>query len=1046
MKDIGKSSLNNSWGMLQRLMFTVLFTVCAMTVSAQNKVTGTVVDANGEAIIGASVMVKGTSNGSITDFQGNYAISNVPAKGSLVISYVGYRTQTIALTGKSQIDVTLEEDKQQLDEVVVVGYGVQRKSDVTGALTRVGEKELNAKPVSNAFEALQGKAAGVDITTSERPGTVGSIKIRGTRSLDAGTGPLYVVDGVPLQAGGIESLNPRDIESIDILKDASSTAIYGSRGANGVVLVTTKRGQEGKMQLTYNGSFTFEKIVDKSPAMSASDYITWRRWAYYNQSPDKYTPGDQPTQEQDKTFFDGDPTALANVMKGWAGGSWDGSKVTDTDWTDFVTQTGVTQEHTLSARGGTKNLAGFVSFGYLKNKGTQKGQSYERFNLSASADVQGTPWFKTGGSFNASFSTQQYGYSVPYGTSTGAKELYSAAKSILRYTLPYDENGEIITQPGGSTTNTYSIIDEWNRSTDERKSFRVLGSFYAQIDFGKIFEPLQGLQWKTQFGPDFRFYRRGNFLDSSSISRAGGKNSASRSEERNFAWTLDNMLLYNKTFAEIHNIGVTLLQSASKSNTENSSMSEVGVTIPSFLWNNMGAIDITDAQYQASMGTGLSEYALSSYMARINYALMDRYLLTASARWDGASVLAEGNKWDFFPSMALGWRMEQEEFLKNVTWIDQLKLRLGVGVTGNSAVSPYGTLGVISSYWMPFSTGNSQIFVTNEPYYTSGSNRMPNKNLGWEKTTQWNLGVDFSFLKGRIGGTIDMYISNTKDLLLAMSVPSLSGYPSMMANIGQTKNKGIEVTLNTIPVMTRDFIWSSNLNFALQKDEIVELANGKEDDIANARFIGESIAVYYGIAADGLWQESDAAEMAKFNENGHKFSAGTVRPVDQNGDYKIDADDRVILGNINPRLTAGWTNSISWKGLELALELQGRFKYMVSTGGEGQLGMYQQREISYWTPSNTGADWQKPVYSQAGGDPYAGLLGFKDASFIKIRNLSLAYNFDKKLLKNAGISGLKVYAQGKNLGMLYSSLDFMDLDTGATFFNRGFTVGLQVEF
>ena len=1029
----------------RRLLLLCLMMVSSAMMMAQDRVTGKVVDASGDPVIGASVVVKGTSNGVVTDLNGNFSIAGVPQNAQLVISYVGCRTQTLAVNGRQSFNVSLEEDKQQLDEVVVVGYGVQRKSDVTGALTRVGEKELNLKPVNNAFEALQGKAAGVDITTSERPGEVGSIRIRGTRSISADQGPLYVVDGVPLQAGGIESINPRDIEAIDILKDASSTAIYGSRGANGVVLVTTKRGQEGKMQLSYNGSMTFEKIVDKSPAMNASDYITWRRWAYYNSAPDKYTPGDQPTMEQDKAFFAGDETALANVMKGWAGGTWDGSKVTDTDWTDFVTRTGVTQQHTLSARGGTKNLRGFVSFGYLNNKGTQMGQSFERYNFATSADIQATPWFKAGGSLNASYGVQKYGYSVAYGTSSGPRDLYGAAKALLRYTLPYDENGEIITQPGGSTTNTYSIIDEWNKSKDNREFFRVLGSFYAQVDFGKMWKPLDGIQYKMQFGPDLRYYRRGNFLDSSSISRAGGNNTASRSDARNFAWTLDNMLLYNKSFGE-HTVGLTLLQSASKVNRESSSMSEENVTIPSFLWNNMGAIDITDAQYKASMGTDLSENQLSSYMARVNYSYMDRYLLTASARWDGASVLAEGNKWDFFPSMALGWRMEQEEFLKNVGWIDQLKLRAGVGVTGNAAVSPYGTLGVISSYWMPFSTGNSQIFVTNEPYYTSGSNAMPNKNLGWEKTTQWNFGLDFSFLKGRIGGTLDIYTSKTKDLLLAMTVPSLSGYPSMMANIGQTKNKGVELTLNTIPVLTKDFMWQSNLNFAWQKDEIVELANGKEDDIANAWFIGESIAVFYGYDNDGLWQESDAAEMAKFNENGHKFSAGNVKPVDQNGDYKIDADDRVILGNVNPRLTAGWTNTFTWKGLELTLELMGRFKYMVNAGGEGQLGMYQQREISYWTPNNTGADWQKPIYNQSGGDPYSSLLGFKDASFVKIRNLSLGYNFDRALCKSIGINGAKVYIQGRNLGMLCSSIDFMDLDTGATYYNRGFTVGLNVEF
>ena len=1036
-------------GVPRRLLFLCLMMLCGSVAFAQKTVTGTVIDATGEAIIGASVKVLGgaTSAGTITDFDGNFTVQNVPENAKLEFSYVGYRTQTIAVAGKTQINVTLEEDRQLLDEVVVVGYGVQRKSDVTGALTRVGEKELNSRPVANAFEALQGKAAGVDITSGERPGSVGNIMIRGSRSITASGSPLYVVDGVPLQSGGIETLNPRDIESIDILKDASSTAIYGSRGANGVVLVTTKRGQEGKMQVSYSGSMTFEKIIDKSPAFSASDYITWRRWAYYNSNPNLYTPGDQPTYEQDQSFFGGDEWALANINKGWEGGKWDGSKVTDTDWTDFVTQTGLTQEHTLSARGGTKNVNGFVSFGYLNNKGTQKGQGYERYNFSVTADVQGTPWFKAGGSINASYGVQKYGYGRGMGqaSNSGPVDLYSAAKAILRYAVPYDDEGNLLLTPGGSTANTYTVIDEWNKMDDNRETFRALGSFYAQVDFGNIWKPLSGLQYKVQFGPDLRYYRLGRFVDSSSAILAGSNNRAVRNDRRDFSWTLDNMLLYNKAFGE-HNVGVTLLQSASAYNSETSSMSESAVPIPSFKWNNMGAIDITSSTYGASMGTGLSEQQLASYMARVNYSFMERYLLTASARWDGSSVLAKGNKWSFFPSMALGWRMEQEKWLRDIKWIDQLKVRLGVGVTGNAAVSPYSTLGVISAFWMPFSTGNQEIYTMNEPYYTTDRNLMPNKNLGWEKTTQWNFGIDFSFLKGRIGGTIDMYTSRTNDLLLNMTIPSLSGYPSMLANIGKTKNKGIEVTLNTIPVMTKDFIWNSNINFAWQKDEIVELSNGKEDDIGNKWFIGQSIAVLYGVENDGLWQESDAAEMAKFNENGHKFSAGQVKPVDQNGDYKIDDQDNVIIGNRNPRLTAGWTNSLSWKGLELTLELQGRFAYKADVGGQGQLGMYQQQEISYWRPDNTGADWQKPIYNQSGGDPYSSLLGYKNASFIKIRNLSLGYNFDHKLISKAGIENLKLYIQGRNLGMLWSTVDFMDLDTGYTYYNRGFTIGLQVDF
>ena len=1044
-----RDRLLSGTNVLRQLMFLFMVVLCTSSAMAQKKVTGTIVDAAGEPIIGASVMVKGTSNGAVTDLDGNFTINNVPEDATLVFSYVGYRTQNLSARGKSNFQISLEEDKQLLDEVVVVGYGVQRKSDVTGALTRVNEEQLNNRPVSNAIEALQGKAAGVDITTSERPGTLGSIRIRGNRSINASNEPLYVVDGVPLSSGGIESLNSRDIESIDILKDASSTAIYGSRGANGVVLITTKRGKEGKLQLTYNGSVTFEKIVDKSPAMNASDYITWRRWAYYNSSSAStaYPRGDQPTLENDRKIFTGDDVAWKNIEKGWEGGSWDGSKVTDTDWTDLVTQTGITHEHTLRAQGGTKDMQASFSFGYLNNEGTQKGQEYERYNAAVTADVQATKWFKMGGSINASWSKQDYGFSrTGQSSSSGPTDIYGAAKAILRYTLPYDENGQIINMPGGSTTNTYTVIDEWTKSNDNREVFRALGSFYGQIDFGKIFEPVQGLMYKMQFGPDFRYSRQGIYLDATSATRLGGKNYVRRGDDRHFSWTLDNMLIYNRTFGD-HAIGLTLLHSASKYNAESSSINEEGNPFPSFLWNNMGTgIDITEPNYKVGLGTGLTENSLQSWMARVNYSFMDRYLLTASVRRDGSSVLSEGNKWDTFPSLAIGWRMEQEKWLRDVNWIDQLKLRFGIGVTGNSSVGPYGTLGVISGYWMPFSTGNSFILVTNEPYYSSGSNKLPNKNLGWEKTTQYNFGIDFSFLRGRINGAFDIYTSRTKDLLLAMSLPSLTGYPSMMDNIGETKNKGFDLTLNFIPIQTNGFEWISTLNAAWQKDEIVELANGKQDDINNAWFIGESISVYYGFESAGLWQEGDAAEMEKFNANGAKFTPGNVRPVDQNGDYKIDAADRVILGNRNPRWTLGWSNTFSWKGLELNLDLFGRFKYKISTGGEGQLGMYQQREIDYWTPDNTGAEWQKPIYNQSGGDPYSGLLGFKDASFIKIRNLSLGYRLDKTLCDKIGIQGAKVYVQGKNLGMLYSSVDFMDLDTGATFFNRGFTIGLQLDF
>jgi len=1045
-----------AWGgELRRLFFVALFSMLTLGAAAQdNSIKGNVVDAAGQPVIGASVLVKGTLNGANTDIDGNFQLNNVPANATIEVSFVGYKTvETTAIPSKTFYNITLEEDSATLDEVVVVGYGVQKKSDVTGALTRVGAEELNTKPVMNAFEALQGKAAGVDITSNQRPGEIGDIRIRGNRSLNASNKPLYVVDGVPLSAGGIETLNPRDIESIDILKDASSTAIYGSRGANGVVLVTTKRGKVGQFSLNYSGTVTIEKLKDLSPAMSASDYITWRRWAYYNSNPGKYTPGNEPNQSNDQIFFaaSGDPWALANVNKGWVDGVWDGSKVTDTDWGSFVTQTGVTHEHTLSGSGGTENLQGSFSFGYLSNEGTQKGQEYQRYNFASTIDITPKAWFKMGASVNLSYTEQDYGFSrTGQSSKSGPTDIYGAAKAIPHYGVPYDDKGEIINNPCGSTTNVYTVIDEWTKSTDNRESFRALGSFYAQVDFGEIWKPLKGLSYKIAFGPDFRYRRQGIFIDSSSAAKLGSKNYVKWGADRYFSWTLDNMILYNRQFGK-HNIGVTLLQSASKFNHENGSMSANGHPYPQMLWNNMGIIDVTNKEFSAGFGTGLSENQLASYMARINYNFDERFLLTVSGRYDGSSVLAKGNKWSFFPSAAFGWRINQESWMRDVDWINNLKLRVGVGTTGNSAVDAYGTLGIISSFWMPGNNGNNtEIFATNEPYYTTNSNNLPNKKLGWEKTTQWNYGIDFGFFDNRIMGTIDIYHSRTKDLLMQMKIPTLSGYPTMMANIGETKNFGIELGLDLTPVRTKDFEWVSSINTAYQKDEIVELSAGKQDDISNAWFIGESLNVFYGIDNAGLWQntEEDLAEIEKFKAKNKKigFEPGKVRPIDQNGDYVIDDEDRVILGNKNPNWTLGWTNTFTWKGIELGIELFGRFGYMISTGGEGQFGMYNQREIDYWTPDNPNAEWQKPIYSTSGGDSYSSLLGFKKASFLKVRNISLGYNFPKSICNKIGFSSLKVYVQGRNLGNIYSSVDFIDLDLGTTYYNRGFTVGLNIGF
>lgn len=1050
MKNKKQFGLQNRYGLSQRFFMVVLFFAIALNAFAQNKtITGSVVDSKNAPVIGASVLVKGSTNATATDVGGLFTLRNVPSNATLIVSYIGAAPQSVSLGNQTNIKVILQENAENLEEIVVVGYGTQRKSDVTGALINVSAKELTTRPVNNAFEALQGKAAGVDITSNERPGELGSINIRGKRSLNATNNPLYVVDGIPLASGGIETLNPRDIESINILKDASATAIYGSRGANGVILVTTKSGKSGELSLNYSGTVTFETIQDKAPAMSASDYITWRRWAYYNSNATTYAPGNAPTEANDRIIFANaldDTKTLDNVLRGWDNGQWDGSKVINTDWTQYAQQTGMTQEHTLSASGGTEKMKTYASFGYLNNEGTQVGQNYERYNAKMSVDITPTEWFNMGGSITATLSQQDYGFSrTGQSSNSGPTTIYDAAKQILNIAQPYNDAGAVIMYPG-SNSGIYTIIGEVGKSNDSRQVLRALGSFYAGLNVGKMLPALEGLKYRMNFGPDYSNRRQGIYIDKSSAARLGGTSYASLALDRRFSWTLDNIITYDKLIGK-NKIGLTLLQSASSYNRENASMSEVNVPKSSYLWNNMGAVDITAATSSASMGSGLTETQLASYMGRVNYSYNERYLLTLSGRFDGSSVLAAGHKWSFFPSAALGWRVEQEDFMQEQTVIDQLKVRFGVGTTGNAAVSAYQTIGAVQSFYVPFGgSANALAYATNEPYYTNSQVSLANPNLGWESTTQYNVGVDFGLLKNRITGTIDVYQSRTTDLLMDMVIPTLTGYPRTMANIGETKNHGIDISLNLSPVRTKDFSWDMNINTAFQKDEIVSLANGKQDMIDNTWFIGQSISVFYGLESNGLWKATEQTEMDKFNANGHTFKPGMVKPVDRDTNYVIDSKDRTILGNQQPTWTLGLNNTFTYKNFEFSFMLFGRFGYKISTGGEGQLGMYQQRQIDYWTPDNTDAAWQKPIYSQSGGDPYSGLLGYRDASFLKLRNVSLGYNLPAKTCKAMGIQNMKLYAQAKNLGTIYSTVDWIDLDLGTSTFNRGWVVGLEIGF
>jgi len=1050
--------------MKNKLNFLLIFAMFALLHTAaysQNKVVkGTITDAAGLPIPGANVLLKGTRTGSSTDFDGKYSISAAPGQ-VLVFSSSGSKTQEITVGTNSELNVKLTDDVAQLNEVVVVGYNTVKKSDVTGAVASVTAAQLMNRPVSNALEALQGKAAGVDITSNERPGSLGTVRIRGTRSLTASNNPLYVVDGVPLLSeSSIETLNPRDIASIDVLKDASATAIYGSRGANGVIIVTTKQGKSGVFTLNYAGTLTASQVVDRSPSMNAADFIQFRRWAAYNLNSTTYAHPDSPTLANDKLIFDSaldGQTSRDNVLKGWASGTWDASQVTNTDWVDLVTQAGITKEHVLSASGGSDKVNTYASIGYLDQEGTQKGQWYKRYTGKISSNINPSDWFKMSASLNASWSEQDFGMSTFQARSgTAPNAILGVAKSIYNIAVPYDSTGKLIINPGGESS-VYTIMNEWDKSTQRSQTLRVLGSFAATLDFGKLYDPLQGLTYKVNFGPDFRHWREGSYIDGTSSLKvnangSAGINYARLQNRRDLSWTLDNIINYDRTFALRHKVGMTLLQTASSWNVENSAMSANNILKPSFLWNAMGTVDLTNASNNGRMSSGLTERQLSSYMVRANYGFDNRYLLTMSGRWDGASQLADGYKWDFFPSAALAWRLNNEEFLKGITWLENLKLRLGFGTTGNSSVDPYKTKGLVSSIFLPFNGMSNQIgYTTNEPYYTDTQLSLANKALGWEKTTQYNVGVDFSFLNNRVSGSIDAYRSFTNDLLMAVKIPTLTGFPSTFSNVGKTSNRGIEVTLNLIPIQTKGgFTWETNLNGAYQQDEILELAYGKADMPDNTWFIGENLAVRYGYDNLGLWQNTpeDLAEMAKWGAS-YNFTPGNVRPKDQNGDYKMDAADRRVLGNSSPTWTMGWNNNFDYKGIEFGFNIYGRAGYLADTGGEALTSHANQREVDYWRPDNTGAEFQKPILGQAtsgSADKFSGLLGFPKASFVKIRNISLGYNFSKDLAKSVGLSNFKIYAQAVNPGNIYQSLDWYDLDTNSSYSNRSFVMGLEVGF
>jgi TonB-dependent starch-binding outer membrane protein SusC len=1026
------------------ILFFLSLTFFLPDLKAQNSsvtVTGKITDESAKGLEGVTIQVKGTTTSTVSTADGSFRITAPGARSVLIFSYVGLATQEVSINNRQVINISLSPDAKGLDEVIMVGYGTRKKSDVTGAVTSISAKTIQERPVVNLAQALQGKASGVNVATNIKPGEVPSIRIRGTRSPNTSNEPLYVVDGIPIVSAlgvtsfSINDLNPNDISSVEILKDASATAIYGSRGANGVILITTRKGAKGRVSVNFNSTVSLDNYKNLTDWINGGEYIDRLRNALINGR--NYQPLtaaetnlNVPRRQWyadwvlDSTKFAGSavtnntaellratkagyqfnpdgsiktrPTTAAEQALGWPAQVpiYDAANIPSFDWIDAVSRRGVTQNHQISVASGNETSRLYLSLGYNNQKGVQKDQDFQRFNLNMNGDITATKWFSMGISVIASFAEQDFGINANQGN-TGAKDLYGRALDQFPWASPTDAAGAYVRNPGGNL-NIWNPLIDIDQSINNRRTISALGNIYTEVKF------TPWLKYRLNFGAQARNFRSGSWTGPNVTAHlTATANRASYAREENFSWVSENLLYFDKTFAKVHSLGVTLLQSSQKSRRESTSTSVGGVVIPLSLWYDLGS----NTQGNPGIGTGFTENTLSSFMGRLNYTFMNKYLLTASARTDGASVLAPGHKWDFFPSFALAWKIQEEKFISSIPWVNELKARVGYGVTGNSSVGPYTTTGPLSR--------NNYVWGA-VPAIGFLPQSVQNPDLGWEKTAQWNAGIDFSFLKNRVGGSVEYYVQNTSDLLFTRDLPAVSGYVTKVMNIGKTRNKGVEVTLSTINIQKKNFTWSTDINWSKNKEEIVELVNGKNDMVAQRLFIGQPLQVFYQLDNDGIWSgnQKDLDEMIKFKTiGGLDFKPGTVKVKDQNGDYKIDAADYVIRGTSRPKWFGGITNTFKYKDFTLSTFIYAR---VGQTYFGGYAGVFGRDEKDVWTWDNQGGRWPQHLLGATGFTNVSSAMQYFDGSFVSIRNISLTYDLPLSLIRRAKIKTFQVNFQVLN--------------------------------
>lgn len=931
---------------------------------------GYVVDKAGDPVIGATIISLGNmANATIADANGRFEIA-ASAGEKLEISCIGYATQTIT-AGKSEAKIVLKDDFQMLEEVIVVGYGTQRRSDVTGAIASVSSEKLNTTPTTSLGEMLRGAAAGVHVSLgSAEPGGSSSILIRGRRSLSGDNAPLYIVDGVPMTS--IDDINSNDIEQMEILKDASSQSIYGARAANGVILITTKRGQEGKLKVSYSGYAAVQDIDRNFEFYNGAEWAAYRMEAYYN-AYGSYNEAD----------------CLTGLMgEVYQSGEW-------VDWEKLMIHKALQQKHDVLVQSGNDKTKYAFGIGGYSQDGMVLNSGFDKVSGRLNIDHKLTKKLSLGANLSYSRSWKQ-----------SADGSFNSFVTMPPLAKVYEEDGKTlrqdVTEAGESH---YNPLWNINNSDSRNQTDRLLMNLFADWKIAK------GLSYRLNASLNQRSVDSGSYLGLEHTTGANTQGKATLTQSNYFDYLLENILNYSTKIGDDHKIDATLMQSVNYITWKSMSISGTGFANDDLSFHAIGsAVEHGVPSYQ------FSERKMLSSLARVRYNYKDRYLLTAAVRLDGSSVFGSGNKWGVFPSASFAWRASEEEFMQNAEWVSNLKLRASVGQVGNQGISPYTTLGLADKYMYEF--GSTPV-VGYLPDTT-----LPNPNLKWETSTSANVGIDFGFFEGRIGGTVEFYNTDTTDLLVAKSLSQSTGYKNQLVNMGRVNNRGVEVTLNLIPVKTRDFEWTLDLTFSKNKNEIVRIdgsldENGlPKNDVNNNWFIGEPMNVYYDYDFDGIWQLEDDIASSHMPD----AKPGAVKVRDANGDGKLDDTDRVIMYR-DPDWIGAISTGIYFKGFDMRAELYisaggTRYNsYLTSFNEGGDLtGKRNGVRRNYWTINNPSNEAPAPNMTQA--PAYITALGYQDASFIRLRNVQIGYNFPKSVTKALSMQSLRLYATLTNIWTL----------------------------